>query len=573
MRPVQLLRYLLILAPTIGVVGGAVALAVRNWDAPIVLPEGFTASEARGKLVVVAVFDQLRGDYPERWREAYGSDGFEKLRTKGIYFANGRVPYAATSTGPGHAAISTGLPPSGSGIVENDWFVRGRELPVVCCKADRAYERVPAAQNPGPADGGLSPVRLLAPTVGDLLRKAKPESRVFALALKDRAAVLLGGKEPSGAYCFDTDDGEFHTSAFYRDRPHAFVDAFNASAAADRWAGKTWDRLGDTKTYDRLAGPDDQPGEGTMPDGSDRTFPHVLPPAGRPYYNELERSPFGNELVWEFAKAAIDGEKLGRGSEPDLLFLGFSATDLVGHKYGPDSHEALDTAIRADKLIAKMILELDASVGAGNYTLIVVADHGVCPLPEVARAKQPDASRIPPGEIVHGLDAALDGAFGTKNGQPGQWLEVDFRRTQPWVYLNRKQAEAVGVEYAAVEKYTAQWLSNRSGVAAAFARAKIQGPASNDALLRSVQLTFHPDRCGDVLVVPEKYCLLDGRPRGTNHGSPHDYDTHIPIFAYGAGVAAAGTKTEIVSILAIAPLIAKHLGIDPPTGCTEKPPY
>lgn len=566
MTAARILRLLMILSPTVVVLGGAGVLAARNWDTP--LPSATAA--AQGKLVVVAVFDQFRGDYADRWRESFGTDGFEKIRSHGTYYPNGRVPYAATSTAPGHAAIVTGAPPSVTGIVENEWFVRGRETPIAACKADRPYARIPAGAAVT-TDGGLSPERLLVPTVGDALRAAKPQSRVFALALKDRSAVLMGGKMPTGAYCFDTDDGTFHTSAFYREKPHDFVDTFNASGAAAKWAGKTWDRVGDKFTYDRLAGPDDKIGEGSLPDGTDRVFPHSMPPVGRRYFEELERTPFGNELVWELAKAAIDGENLGRGPDVDLLFVSFSASDLVGHRYGPDSHEVMDCAIRADKLVARMITELDAAVGAGNYTLIVTADHGVCPLPEVAGAKHPEAKRVPPGDIVTGLDAALDDAFGTKDGKPGQWLELDFRATQPWVYLNRRQAETVGVDYAAVEKFAAQWLGNRPGVETAFPRSAVAGKPA-DGPLKAVQLSFHPERCGDVYVVVEKYCLLDGRPRGTNHGTPHDYDSHVPLFLYGAGVTALGTKPEPVSLLAVAPLICRFVGIEPPATCAEKAP-
>lgn len=565
----RVVRLAVVLTPTIALVGAGAWFLTRS-------PRPTAAGPApAAKLVVLVVFDQLRGDYPERWAGEFGPAGFERIKREGVWYSNCHLPFACSSTGPGHAAIATGAPPAVNGIVENSWYVRGQDRPVYCASGDRLQRLVPPGGSDRGGDNGLSPAQLLVPGVGDVLRGATAgRGRVFALSLKDRGAVLLGGKDPTGAYCFDTEDGLFHTSTYYRDRVHPWVEAFNASAVADRWAGRVWERVGAKETYDRLAGPDDVSGEGTKPE--DRVFPHPLPPAsaiGRAYYRALELSPFGNELLWEFTKAAVVGERLGREDMPDLLMVSFSSNDLIGHIYGPDSHEVLDTTIRSDRLLGDMIAFFDERVGPGRYALVVTGDHGVCPLPESPTAP-PGARRVGPGEITDGLEEALDEAFGRVDGAPGRWVEKDFRATFPWLYLNRRFIESHGTPYAEVERYVEQWLGNRPSVEAAYARRRLEGSAfPADDPGRAVQLAFHPDRCGDVYVLTKPYILPSwGGRTGTNHGTPHPYDTHVPVMAFGAGVPPLGRRTEPVSSLIVAPLLCRLLGIDPPTFAVEPLP-
>jgi arylsulfatase A-like enzyme len=560
-RPV---RVFLVFTPALALLAVGAWFAIRPTH-----PAGATARAAR--LVVLVVFDQMRGDYPQRWASEFGQDGFEKLKAEGVWYNNCHLPYACSSTGPGHASISTGAPPSVHGIVENRWFLRGVEKPVYCSSGDRPNQRVPPADHD--TGDGLSPERLLVPAVGDSFRTAThKQGRVFSLSLKDRSAVLLGGKDPSGAYCFDTEDGQFHTSTYYRERVHPWVESFNASGAADRWVGRAWERLGSQQTYDRLAGPDDVIGEGSSP--ASRVFPHALPAdRGRKYYSALEVTPFGNDLLWEFAKAAIVWENLGREDAPDLLLLSYSSNDLIGHKYGPDSHEVMDVTLRSDRLLASMTAFLDDRVGAGKYAVVVTADHGVCPLPEAPTAP-PGTRRVTPEQVAAGLGEALDTVFGQVGRVPGRWIEKSFGATFPWLYLDRRYIEDRGIPVEDVERYAEQWLGNRPAVQAAFGRSRLQAesfPAGE--LGRSVQLAFHPDRCGDVCVVTKPYILCSvAFSTGTNHGTPHEYDTHVPVLAYGAGVPKLGQREEAVSSLIVAPLVCRLLGIEPPPTAAETLP-
>jgi hypothetical protein len=565
-------------------VAAAVYLAGK-WPVP---PPRGAGPQGNGTLVVVAVFDQMRGDFPTRWAELYGGCGFERLKREGVFYRSAHLPYACSSTAPGHASIGTGVPPSVHGIVENKWYDRKRNAEMLAVGGNRPYTRVPASKEAAKseAEAGFAPDQLLVEGIGDHLKRSLPGSKVFSLALKDRAAVLMGGKKPDGVYGFDTRSGEFHTTSYYADRPHRWVTEFNEERVADRWFAMKWERLGDAARYTVAAGPDDAPGEtrherdaktgGLVGYGS--TFPHALNIDGQRYpnvryYDRVEASPFGNELVWELAMACIKDETLGTGGASDLLFLGFSANDVIGHKWGPDSHEVLDATVRTDRLIADMIAHLDAAVGDGAYTLIVTSDHGVCPLPEAARLEHPDAVRIDPRSETgpDGLGRALNAAFGAIDADGKGWFAHRDREYNPNVVLHRRAIEGHGPNPDAVAEYAAKWLSGRPHMQTAIPRSVLAGEASNDPLVRKAQLGFHPERSGDVYLIPKPYHLPAGGS-GTTHGSPHPYDTWVPVLAVGPTVPKLGLQDDPISSLVVAPIVCHALGIAPPDTLTERLP-
>jgi Type I phosphodiesterase / nucleotide pyrophosphatase len=566
------LRFVLLLTPTLAMIGVVIWYIAKPIGISPRMGEAITATPGVGKLVVVAVFDQLRGDYLEKWSQHFGNDGFEKLKRDGVWFSNAYLPYAASSTGPGHASIATGVPPSVHGIIENRWFDRASGKVAYAATTDDPIERVPRLPG-GKSDKwpGLTAQRMLAPTVGEQLRQhTNGKARVVSLALKDRSAVMMGGKDATGVYCFDSSVSEFHTSSYYRAKLPEWVTKFNASSAIEQWSGRPWDRLKGVELYDQI-GPDDMKGEGGRAFLGKTTFPHLLPKVGEKgasYGERLESSAFGNDLLWEFAKAAIEGEQLGDHSQSDLLYVGFSSNDIIGHAFGPDSHEVFDVTLRTDQLLGAMLKYLDARLGKDRFTLIVTADHGICPLPEVSVKKHPSAKRISHGDLLGGLDAALDEAFGMPDGVPGVWVEKDAqpKDVHPWVYLNRRTIDTVGAPYEVVEAYAKNWLAGRADTLVAFSRTQLQKGTFTSELEKTfgpmVQLSFHPDRAGDLYIITSPFILpLGNLSLGTDHGTPHEYDRHVPILVYGNGVPKLGRREEAVSSLSVAAITAHVLGV------------
>jgi hypothetical protein len=474
-----------------------------------------------------------------------------------------------------------------TGIIENEWWDRKESKRVYCCQPTRPFELVPpppadSGKTGRGADTGFSPERLLAETVGDKLKAATGgKGRVFSLSIKDRTAVLMGGQKPDAAYCFETRDGIFHTGAFYRDQVHPWVSKFNGTKPADRWFDQSWDRFRPELEYAKITGyPDDAAGEATGFNGQGRIFPHIfkgkLAAPAKGYYEAVECSPAGNEMLAEFAKKAIAAEKLGQGETLDLLCVSFSSNDLIGHIYGPDSWEMLDITLRSDKMMADFLKFLDTTVGKEHYTLVMSADHGVCPLPE---SKQfPTAQRLPVTDVYNALKESLDEAFKDKPGGPTEWFETnnpkDLDRIWPWVYLNHAAIKARGLEVEAVAFTLRGLLTKLPYIETAFTRADLESkPYTDGSFGAKARLAYYPDRCGDVIAIPKPGVLVTGYAAGTNHGTTQPYDTHVPVLAIGAGVPALGKQTERKSSLIVAPILAKSLGIDPPAKAVEKAPF
>jgi hypothetical protein len=538
------------------------------------------------KLVVLVVFDQMRGDYMSRWAELYGPDGFERIKKEGIWFSECHIPYACTSTGPGHASLSTGAPPSVHGIIENEWFDRKTGERMYCCQPKRPYDLIPPIApelgKPGRgAANGYSPERLLAQTVGDsLLDATKGKGRVFSMSIKDRTAVLMGGQKPNAAYCFDTRDGKFHTGAYYgRDAEHAWVKEYNSGKPADAWFNAKWEKLKPDLDYAKYSGPDDVEAEAPGINGQGRTFPHPfkgkLETPAAPYYAAVEASPAGNDLLFGLVKKCVTTEKLGRGEAQDLLCVSFSSTDLIGHLYGPDSQEVMDVTLRADKLVGEFLTFLDAEVGKGKYVMVVTADHGVCPLPELASTKEkyPAATRKTVVELGTDIDKALTTMHGIEGDMPTQWIEVFDDGVWPWIYLNHKAIEGRKLKVEDVATEVRDIVAGRGYIDAAFTRKELEDKNQEKAPFKAAAvLAYHPDRCGDVLVVPKAGVQVTPYKGGTGHGSPQPYDAYIPFLVYGTGVPALGQRKEKVSSLSVAPTLAWALGVPAPKQAALTPP-
>ncbi len=593
-------RFLPASVVALGVVIAGVTLALVLGDTePAAAPTPELNAKPEVRLVVLVVFDQLRADLIARpdWREHFGSDGFRRLQDDGAWFTHCHYPYAITSTGPGHGAMLTGAPPATTGLVNNEWYDRKQKGDVYCAGESR-FELVPSP--PAAVKGeeaatrsfryAGSPTRLLAPTVADVLKQyTGGRGKVFGVSLKDRSAILPSGQRPDGAFWFD---GRFVTSTYYADAVPKWVAEFNSSGKPEAYFGKDWVRVRPDLNYDKLAGPDKGDGEAAGV-GQGVTFPHPMfggkekdgtpfdsvKEAGAKYYDALACSPFGNELLLDFAKTCIDAEHLGADDEPDLLTVSFSSNDLIGHTWGPDSHEVLDCTLRSDAVLAGLLAHLDAKVGEGKYAVVLTADHGICPLPEFA-AKHPErypdakgAKRVPGLALLTGAELHLREKFGKPNTSDDKsttkgWIEVP---SPPYFYLNHKVAADHKVPVATVAAELAKWLETQDGVQAAYTAARIAEVITHkpDPELERVRLAYHPERSGDVYVVLSPYHLLNAPNStskiftGTTHGAPHAYDTHVPLLVYGPGVK-GGVREEAVAPLHAAPIVAKFLGVPPP---------
>ncbi len=313
-----------------------------------------------------------------------------------------------------------------NGIIANDWYDArtGRE---VYCAADTTVALI------GGEGEGRSPRNLHGATVGDLLKIATGgKSKVVTMSLKDRSAIMLGGHLGDGAYWMQ--DTLFVSSTYYRPELPPWVREFNAAGNITQYFGKKWEHLLPAAAYETV-GPDDVPTESDEA-GLGRTFPHLVAGGdslGEGFVDAFDISPFGNDVLADLAMKAVTAEGLGRDAVTDLLGVSFSANDRVGHAYGPDSHEVMDVTVRLDRTLARLFGFLDRTVGLANTIIVLTADHGVAPLPEVFARLHPGASarRFNPAVMDTVVNRALEARYGQASA-PG-WVAY---HDQPQLYLN-----------------------------------------------------------------------------------------------------------------------------------------
>lgn len=518
------------------------------------------------RLAVVISVDQMRADFLTRFAPYFGEGGFKRLLA-GADYRNCHYRHALTVTAPGHATILSGVHANVHGIIANEWLDRATFLKGNAVEdTDAPLVGLPPRMDRHPnatlaAKAGRSPRNFLGTTVGDRLKaRYGAAAKVFGVADKDRAAILMAGAKADGAYW--TEEGIFVTSTYYRSALPAWVEEFNAAHNGAQSFDHVWDRVREKSLYDRVQGPDDAPGE-DAPAGLPVTLPKRVTGTGNKpddsFFSAFDRTPWANELVAAMARRLIEAEGLGtKDGAPDLLVVGFSQPDAAGHTYGPDSHEIMDTYLRLDRTLAEFFGFLDARVGLDHCVIVLTADHGVAPLPERVMAdKGPDAAgRIDLRGLNATLQQALDQAFGPL---PGDLVWFIRDGAALFLYPAALQAKQLAAGPVAAELKKA--LLQSPWFATVHTREELTGPDPLDQTGEMVRLSYHAARSPDVIAILRPN--FSTTKAGTGHGTPYDYDTHVPQVWLGAG-APAGVHPERIAVEDLAPTLAGVLGVELP---------
>lgn len=508
------------------------------------------------RLIVGIVVDQMRDEYLQRFHEKFAEDGFRRLLDEGFRFKEMHFNYVPTYTGPGHASIYTGSTPAVHGIVGNHWVqVAGRK--VVYC-VDDANEKSLGVSG---KSGKKSPRKLLSTTLSDQLKLADNfRPRVLSVSLKDRAAILPGGRFADWAFWLDKESGKMVSSSYYGEALPGWVRAFNRQERARHWLDRPWETLLPLEEYTESYA-DDNPYEQLFPGEERPVFPHNLPAIRQKMGLELlYHTPFGNDFLAEFAQAAIEGE--GLGSHPgrsDMLMISFSSTDVVGHRYGPQSVEVEDTYLRLDRNLSALFRYLDEKIGKGRYLLFLTSDHGVAEVPAFVKDKKGSAGYFNSDSLFRGLKERLFELFHDSLAIASYNHQIYFNpEKMPPMYQARK-----AVYEAAKDYYLA-----REGVARVYTEYDLESCGNGDPYCDELSRGFLPARSGEVMILL-KPGWLSYKKRGSSHGSPYNYDTHVPFLLYGWHIP-KGASTQRVFINDVAPTICELLGIDLPSGNTGK---
>lgn len=511
--------------------------------APLIVVSAFSAEpppQERPSLVVVIAVDQLRADLIERYSQAF-EGGFRRLLAEGYQYTSASHAHAVTHTAAGHATLSTGVFPSRSGIVANEWSQRRGD----------AWTPMYAVQDADSpilgVDGltGRSPRNLLRPGLADWVLAADPEARVVSLSGKDRAAITLAGQARGAVFWMVPELGRFATSTYYRTEYPEWVDRFNNEVMPQILADSAWVEAVDQR-FRHLARPDSAPYEG---DGIHTTFPH-LATAEVEWNDSTAMDPIEfntwalaqprlDRAVAELARRAIDELELGRRGSVDYLAISFSATDYVGHRYGPFSQEQLDNLVRLDRELGNLFDHLDRRVGRGRWVLGLSADHGVMTMPEWTAQNGGTASRSVIPELQQSLVKVL--------------REAAAGGTEPPYLFAHRLATLLEEGGLVAKAYTTHDLT-------------VGEPADSFGTL--MRNSHYPGRATGWLSrygveMRFGYDQLVHEPTGTTHGSPYWYDRHVPMILLGPGVT-PGRSDEAAYTVDFAPTLAALAGIPVP---------
>jgi predicted AlkP superfamily pyrophosphatase or phosphodiesterase len=516
------------------------------------------------RLVLQLTVDGLRADLLTRGAGKFGEGGFRYLLENGTVFANTHYQHANTETIVGHATLATGAHPSVHGMTGNVWYdaeakelaynIEDSESPILPVRENQqAGDQVDPSQALSRTQG-RSPKALLAETFADkLIVFSAGNSRAFAVSGKDRSAVALAGKSGK-AFWMSSDSGDFVTSTWYYDEYPAWVAGWNGQRKATTYAEKEWTLLNSKDQY-LMAEQDDRPYETDLR-GYGRTFPHRFGKAdNKLLYTQVIVSPIGDALLADFAKTLISNEGLGEGSATDFLSVSFSGVDAVNHFFGPSSLETEDMILQLDRTLSDFLAFIDEKIGLEHTLIVLSADHGAAELPEYMAERGYDAGRLTSDVILSAVDRISQAKYGSSN-----LVRFYYR---PYLYLNTEEIEAAGLDPEEVREVFARALTQEPGIHLAATHQMLEG-WSDQKLLASIRNNYHPARAGDIYIVQDPYWFnFDKGPVAAMHGSPWNYDTHVPMIFTGTGIKSK-TVYRTVQPADLAPTLSALLGMSPP---------
>ncbi len=496
------------------------------------------------RLVVGIVVDQMKYEYIPKFWNKYGNNGFKRLVSQGFNAKNAHYSYAVTSTAPGHATVVTGTTPNYHGIVGNEWFNPSLNKEIYCVD-DFLQKSVGTLSD----EGKKSPRSLQTTTISDENRiSSNFKAKTFSVALKDRSAVLSGGHTSKMSYWFNAkNEGKFITSSYYMNELPEWVKRFNERKNIKKYI-TNWDTYYDINLYVE-SGPNLNQHEIKYLGKNNSTFPYDLErksktKSGKIDYDVIKYSPFGNDIVKDFALDAIEHENLGKDEITDFLHIGFSSTDHVGHRFGANSVEVLDMYIRLDKNIEEILDYLDKKIGEKKYIIYLTSDHGITHVPSYL-----SENKVPFNQLY---------STNIFNEELKKYIK-DVSNYN--VYLNQERIAESVYSYKEIKDLIRNELKKEPWVYDVYDFTQLDEAVSysEDYAINMIYYNSHPDLRGD-LAFFLKPLWYKKSSSASNHGTGRTYDTHVPLIFYGKGIK-TGFSLQRIYIRDIAPTLSTILGI------------
>lgn len=503
------------------------------------------------KLVIGIVVDQMRMEYLYRFESDFTENGFKRIMNNGFTFHNAHYNYMPTYTAPGHASVYTGTTPSTHGIVGNEWFSRSKEKDVYCTDD----ETVSILGNGDAKEGAMSPKNLLATTITDELKLGTNfKGKVIGMSLKDRGAILPAGHFANWAFWYSK-TGSFISSTFYGTKLPEWVNQFNNEKKYMDYIMQGWNLSKPMATYNE-SDPDDSPYEGRLYGVEKPVFPYNL----KAMYDKndagiLRSTPFGNDILADFAMRAIAQEQLGQDEVTDFLTVSFSSTDYIGHNLGARSMELQDTYLRLDVTLANFLNYLDTKVGKDNYILFLTADHACAENGKFLHDNKYNVINIESKEIAKTIRKYSVDTY-------GEDLILDYSNFN--VYFDKRKLALKNIALQDIKAKFKTYLMTQEQVKYVYTEEEIMNNSGADYYLNMIAKGYDPTQDGD-LVILDKPGYIEYGAKGTSHGTPYAYDTHAPLLFYGWGIK-KGESHEKKYITQIAPTLAQKLKVTFPNG-------
>jgi predicted AlkP superfamily pyrophosphatase or phosphodiesterase len=503
-------------------------------------------------LVVGIVVDQMRWDYLHRFEPYFGSGGFKRMMREGYSFEENYIHYAPSVTAVGHASVYTGATPAFHGIVGNAWYERKDNDSKMYCVQDNSVQPIEGSEK----RGKMSPKNLQAGTIGDELRLAtRFQSRVFGIAAKDRGAILPAGRAANGAFWFDDVTGNMISSTYYYEQSPSWLTNFNKRNIADSLLKLKWEVSDVLKSVVGNSDP-----YASYKRDIDKAMAKQLPiqfqhnkADGYKVFNYL---PYCNTMIERFAEQLISAERLGKNGVTDMLCVSFSATDYLGHYYGPQSWEVLDMYVRLDKEFERLFDFLDKQIGKGRYLVFLSADHAAPHTPAYMKDNKMAGGNVNMYETKwrDSLNVILEKEFQV----PG----IIHAYSEFQIYVSQAKLKERQLDKKKVCESIIRILNSMPEVLMAFTLEDANNLLIPTVALEMFKRGYHGERSGDIQIVM-KPNFTEYAAKGTDHGTIFNYDTHLPMVWFGWKIP-SGKSYRTTTISDIAPTLAALLQIQRP---------
>ncbi len=483
-------------------------------------PSSTAGVAAHSKLVVFLIADQFPSNYLSFCLNKSQANGFRHLLENGANFTDCHYSAATNQTATNLAVIASGAYPWLTGVTGNQWYDRHKQKTV---KAIAGESSLPGAGSNTNTD------MMAGTTVGDELKIATGGlSHIITIAGNNQEALLLAGKLGDRAFWWDGHTSNFVSLMHSGKELPAWAQTFNEQHHGNQYSGKIWQPLAE----------------------SSKSFAHTLEDS------QFIASPWINEMIFDFARQAINEDSLGQQDTSDMLGINFSSFEAVAKNYGSYSPESLDLALRFDQSLADFSQFLDKKLGQNNYLLVFTACHGAGASPDFLQAQGMEAGAIEAKTFREQLNSALSSRLGNAN-----WIEA-FE--PPNVYFNLNTIDHSNYRQPDIEKLASKLGRSLTGAGEIYGAFQLfMNELPSGPWTKAVRKSYFWGRSGELYLIPKPGFTFLSESDGTACGSPYNYDTQVPLIFSGNAVK-FGTYATPADMDDLAPTVANILGICSP---------